>query len=324
LSEVLLDVRNLTAVYLTPVGVVRAVDRVSFSVNKGESVGIAGESGSGKSTLVNAILNALRPPALARGEVLFQGRNLLNLSKQDLDKIRWRKISYIPQSSMNALNPVLKIRDQFLHIIKSHYPKMGKGEVMKTAAESLLNVRLDPGKVLEAYPHELSGGMRQRVAIALAICLKPDLIIADEPTTALDVVTQKEILRLLRELKVRMDLTLIFVSHDISVLAEVAESLMIMYGGKIVEAQRLNDVLENPLHPYTKGLISSIPSLSKEKISSIPGDPPDLMRPPRGCIFHPRCPYKMEVCEREEPPTLTVSKGSKVACHLYRGGGRVG
>jgi len=310
LSEVLLDVRNLTAVYLTPVGVVRAVDRVSFSVNKGESVGIAGESGSGKSTLVNAILNALRPPALARGEVLFQGRNLLNLSKQDLDKIRWRKISYIPQSSMNALNPVLKIRDQFLHIIKSHYPKMGKGEVMKTAAESLLNVRLDPGKVLEAYPHELSGGMRQRVGIAMAISANPSLLIADEPTTALDTVTQFSILNLIIDLKREGRIrSVIFISHDLPVHAYVAERLMVMLKGYVVEEGPKREVFTRPLHPYTQFLVES---------SKLEGKGLRLKRREGGgCPFSDLCPQAKEVCFRKAPSLVEVSAHHRVACFIY-------
>lgn len=314
-----MEIKNLSVYYLTTGGIVKAVNNVSFDVEKGESLGIAGESGSGKSTLANAILKVLKPPAVVKGKVIYQGKDLLALPENEMQEIRWKRISYIPQSSMNALNPVLKIKDQFYYVLKPHVPYLTKNKAIDMASESLKEVMLDPTKVLEAYPHELSGGMRQRVAIALAIVLRPEIVIADEPTTALDVVTQKEILKLLRDLKERLNLTLIIISHDVSVLAEVSDHLLIMYGGKVVEKQPLKDLLEKPLHPYTKGLISSIPTLSKEKVFSIKGEPPDLINPPPGCIFHPRCEYAMEICKKQEPLLSKLDKERAVACFLYSG-----
>jgi peptide/nickel transport system ATP-binding protein len=318
MSGLVLEVKNFSVGYLTNAGLLRAVEDVSFGVSGGDVVGIVGESGSGKSSLANGVLKLLKPPAISRGEVLYEGRNILNLSDQELREIRWKKMSYVPQGSMNSLNPVMRVRDQFLGIIRSHLGEASDGEILERMRGSLEKVRLDPDTVLNAYPHELSGGMKQRVIIAMATCLKPKVILADEPTTALDVVTQKEIINMLKQLKKEMNLTLIMISHDVSILAEVCNYLFIMYAGRIVESGRTKDILISPKHPYTMGLVASIPKLVGEKrMLSIPGEPPNLINPPSGCVFHPRCRFKMDVCEVKEPTLSVLDDEHRVRCFLY-------
>jgi peptide/nickel transport system ATP-binding protein len=311
-------VRNLSVQYLTPRGPVRAVDGVSFAIKPGEVFGLAGESGSGKSTIAHAILRLLHPPALITGgQVLFNGEDVLDMDDQELEGFRWREISIVFQSAMNSLNPVMTIGDQIIDVIDAHL-KLGRGEAQERAAFLLDLVGIDP-KRLAAYPHELSGGMRQRAVIAIALALSPPLMIMDEPTTALDVVVQKEILQQIEELKEKMGFSILFITHDLSLLVEFSTRIAIMYAGEIVELAPAHELFSNPLHPYTQGLMNSFPSISgpKKKLTGIPGAPPDMVNVPSGCRFHPRCALVQPMHTRVVPRLHEVSPGHFVACHLY-------
>jgi peptide/nickel transport system ATP-binding protein len=313
----LLDVRRLKVEYLTPRGPVRAVDDVSFSVSAGEVVGLAGESGSGKSTIAHAILRILRPPALITGgQVLFAGRDVLGMDLAALGQFRWREASIVFQSAMNALNPVMRIRDQLLDVMQCH--GVAAAEANARAARLFDLVGIDPRR-LDAYPHQLSGGMRQRAVMAIALALNPPLMIMDEPTTALDVVVQKDILQQISRLKEELGFSIVFITHDLSLLVEFSTRIAIMYAGEIVEAAPARELFDQPLHPYTLGLMNSFPSISGEKrrLSGIPGAPPDLVAPPSGCRFHPRCSRAMAVCSQAAPRVKPQSAGHTVACHLY-------
>ncbi|MCS7145975.1 MAG: ABC transporter ATP-binding protein [Nitrososphaerota archaeon] len=316
----MLEVQDLRVYYKSILGDYKSVDGVSLSVNRGEIFGIAGESGCGKSTLVDGVLRLIRPPGYIKsGKVLFEGVDLLSLDESGLNKIRWSKISYIPQGSMNSLNPVLTIEEQATDTLIEH-SNLTKNDAKKAIEEKLRVVGL-PREVLRSYPHELSGGMRQRVIIAIAIALNPSLVVADEPITALDVVVQKSLLSLLKELRDKYGVTLIFVSHDMAAHAQLVDKLAIMYAGKVVEIASTQDIFYNPLHPYTKLLIASIPRLEKKEIKGIPGIAPSPLNWPKGCRFHTRCPWAMEVCSTIEPEMLKVNGGRMVACHLYQNGG---
>jgi len=304
---------------MTPTAPVRAVDNVSFNVTEKEILGIAGESGCGKSTLAYSILRLLKPPGYIRGgEVLFKGSDLLKIEEEELRRIRWKHISYIPQSSMNALNPVMRIEEQIGDAVRNQ-EKISKGELRKRIEDLLVSVGLSPS-VAHMYPHELSGGMRQRVVIAMAMALNPELIIADEPTTALDVVVQRGILQLLRDIRSKLKASVIMITHDMAAQAQIVDRLAIMYAGKIVEIGDANDLFNDPLHPYSRALISAIPSISeKKKLKGVPGFPPDLRSPPPGCRFYPRCPHRIPgKCNVDEPRLIEVKNDRLVACHLYR------
>lgn len=312
-------VEDLRAYYRAGGEVVRAVDGVHLTVRKGEILGVAGESGCGKSTLALAVTRLLQPPGyIASGSVYFNGTDLLKLGGEDLRRIRWRKISYIPQSSMNSLNPVRRVKDQFLDMFKEHGLKMDKKEAQRVIEGLLVDVGLDP-RVANMYPHELSGGMKQRTIIAMAVALRPELVVADEPTTALDVVIQRGILQLILDIRNKYGTSIVLITHDISVLAEIADRIAVMYAGKIVEVGGVEEVFSEPLHPYTQALIKSVPSIKeKRKLTGLPGLPPDLKRPPPGCRFAPRCPFKTSECERKEPPVVRTN-GRLVSCLLYGG-----
>src|SRR5512140_3200597 len=286
----LLDIRSLQVEYLTPHGSVPAADRVSFTVKQGEVVGLAGESGSGKSTIAHAILRILRPPALITGgEVLFAGRDTLKMTDDELEDFRWSNISIVFQSAMNSLNPVMRVRDQLMDVMQHH--GLPREQAEKRAIQLFDLIGIEPQR-LDSYPHELSGGMRQRAVIAIALAVNPDLIIMDEPTTALDVVVQKDILLQIARLREVLGLSILFITHDLSLLVEFSTRILIMYAGEFVEDAPARELFDNPLHPYTVGLMNSFPSISgeKHKLSGIPGSPPDLVAPPTGCRFHPRCP----------------------------------
>jgi peptide/nickel transport system ATP-binding protein len=313
----LLDIRRLKVEYLTPRGPVRAVDDVSFTLYPGEVVGLAGESGSGKSTIAHALLRILHPPALITGgQVLFTGRDVLEMSEAELEQFRWREMSIVFQSAMNALNPVMRIRDQLLDVMQAH--GIPADEANQRAVRLFDLVGIEPGR-LDAYPHQLSGGMRQRAVIAIALTLAPPLLIMDEPTTALDVVVQKDILQQIVRLKGELGFSILFITHDLSLLVEFSDHIAIMYAGEIVEKAPARELFERPLHPYTLGLMNSFPSISgeKKKLTGIPGSPPDLVAPPSGCRFHPRCPQAMSICSQVAPPTKTISASHTVACHLF-------
>jgi peptide/nickel transport system ATP-binding protein len=303
---------------MTARGPIRAVDDVSFALAPGEVFGLAGESGSGKSTIAQALLRVLGPPAvITGGEVRFRGRDILTMDDRELEQFRWRDVSMVFQSAMNALNPVMKIGDQIVDAIQAH-ESVSRREAMERAAELLRTVGIDPRR-LNAYPHELSGGMRQRAVIAIALSLDPPLMIMDEPTTALDVVVQQEILEQIVDLKERLGFSILFITHDLSLLVEFSTRIAIMYAGEIVELAPARDLFDDPLHPYTQGLMSSFPSLTGEKrrLTGIPGSPPDMLRPPTGCRFHPRCALAKPMHAQVVPRLREVKPGHFVACHLY-------
>jgi peptide/nickel transport system ATP-binding protein len=330
-DERILDVRNFSVDYGWGESAVRAVDNVDLHLERSKVLGIAGESGSGKSTLVYAITRLLRAPGvITGGEARFNVVNedgterivdLVNANEQELRMIRWSNISIVLQSALSALNPVIRVGAQFEQVLKSHRREMSKHERRRRAAELLALVGLSEDR-LDRYPHELSGGQRQRIMIALALTLDPELVIMDEPTTALDVVTQREIISELFELRSRFGFAMIFITHDLSLLTELADEIVVMYAGALVERATSRELYEAPRHPYTLGLLNSFPPMHGERnlLSGIPGSPPDLAHLPTGCSFHPRCPYAMARCSNETPPLVDVGEsGRSVACWLHSG-----
>ncbi len=315
----LLEVENLRTYFFTLRGVVRAVDGASFKLEKGETLGIVGESGCGKSTLAWSLLRLVPPPGrIVSGAIRVDGQDIVPMPESKVrSEIRWKRISMIFQGAMNALNPVYTIGDQIIEPILLH-SDMSVKEAWSIAESLIKEVGLPPN-ILKRYPHELSGGQKQRVVIAMALVLKPDIVIADEPTTALDVVVQAQILNLLKRLHRQHKMSIILITHDLGVVTELSEKIAVMYAGKIVEFGRAEDIFLNPLHPYTRALIRAVPRLTGDihKLEYIPGSPPDLRFPPPGCRFAPRCNRKFEPCEKEEPPLIEYEKGHYVACHLY-------
>ncbi len=312
--EPVLAIRDLSVVYRTPHGDVRAVDKVNLDLAAGEVIGLAGESGSGKSTLVYGATRLLRAPALiTNGSVVYQGRrvtkpvDVLKVRRDDLQRLRWREIAIVFQSAMNALNPVLNVRDQLLDVIHAHL-RMPRDEARERAA-SLLDLVGIPRSRLRSYPHELSGGMRQRVMIAMALATDPEVVIMDEPTTALDVVVQRDILAQIVELKERLGFSILFITHDLSLLLELADRIAVMYAGQLLEIGTAQEIHREPAHPYTKGLLNSFPSLRgpRRELAGIPGSPPDLGHPPPGCPFLPRCGYGTSACEEVDMHLLPVA-----------------
>jgi peptide/nickel transport system ATP-binding protein len=299
---------------------VKAVDDVSLQIQRNEIYGLAGESSSGKSSLIKTIAGAIRPPlSVMAGSVRFHFkdgvRDIYRLSPQELSAIRWSRLSYIMQGSMSVLNPVRRIKHAFTDFALPHVNVKG-AEFTRLVERHLERVHLDPG-VLQAYPHELSGGMRQRVTIALATVCSPEFIIADEPTTALDVIVQKGVLAMLRDVQRSLESSILFVTHDMAVHANLTDRLGIMYAGRLVEEGRTRDVFKRPLHPYTAHLISSLPRIGDERPKKgLEGSPPNLANPPSGCRFHPRCPLAIDVCRREVPPMVEILPGHRTACHV--------
>lgn len=317
----LLSVENLKTYYSTSSGFVKAVDGVSFNLEKGESLGLAGESGCGKSTLGFSLMRLVKGGEVVGGNIKLNGIPLLELSDRAFNRIRWEKISLISQAAMGALNPVYRIGTQIVEAIRIH-TKTKKSEAWKRAEDLLRQVEIDPSRALN-YPHELSGGMRQRAMIAMALALDPDLIIADEPTTALDVVTQVQVLKLLRGLQQKLDVSVILISHDLSILGQACDRVIIMYAGKIVEIGKVEVLFKNPLHPYTQALLDSFPDIKAERkpLTGLQGSPPDLLDPPSGCRLHPRCPEAQNICKETEPQIIEVSPNHSVACHMVGKGG---
>ncbi len=306
-----LELRSLSAGYDTMKGFVRAVDGVSLAVRRGEFLGIAGESGCGKSTLAYAVMRLLRDNAkIESGEILFRGRDIARLDDESMKEYRWTRMAMVFQSAMNALNPVLEIGEQLTDAVHAHM-SVSKSEAKDRAAEMLKLVDINADR-MKSYAHQLSGGMKQRVMIAMALILKPELLIMDEPTTALDVVVQRSILEKIEDLRAALGFSVIFITHDLSLLVEISDSLAIMYAGKICECGPARELFERPLHPYTRGLMNSFPSLTGPKIrmGGIEGRAPDLLHPPPGCRFSPRCPESFSGCDREEPRLEPTGPGT--------------
>ena len=314
--------KNLHVYFDTYAGVVKAIRDVSFHVNKGESLAIVGESGSGKSVTVQTVMKLIpMPPGrIASGEILFKDRDIVKMNEAEMRKIRGGEIGMIFQDPMTSLNPTMTVGKQIAEGIMMHQ-KVSHKEAMAKALEMLKAVNIpNPEERLNSYPHQFSGGMRQRVVIAIALACNPDLLIADEPTTALDVTVQAQILDLMNELKSKMNTAIILITHDLGVVADLAERVIVMYGGEIMEEASVHDIFKDPKHPYTWGLIKSIPRLDidreKEKLSSIDGTPPDLFNPPVGCPFAPRCEYAMEICKKEKPGMINGGNNHRVSCWL--------
>ncbi len=319
--EPLLNVESLTVYYNILRGQVKAVEDVNFTVEKGESLGLAGESGCGKTTVALSIMRLLPPNGkIVRGKIFFKNKNIVDMPDDEVrNEIRWKKIAIVFQGAMNALNPVYKISEQITEAIRLHEPNVDKKTAIERAEKLFELVGIDPTRI-HNYPHEFSGGMRQRAMIAMALACNPELVIADEPGTALDVIVQAQVLKLLCELKAKLNLSMILITHDLSIIAETCEKAAIMYAGKLVERGDVHSIFKEPLHPYTQGLIGAFPNIysPKAEMKSIEGQPPDLFNPPSGCRFHPRCHYAMEICKRKEPPFLEVEKGHFVACHIMK------
>ncbi len=315
----LLSVRDLAIDYRSRRGPVQAVRGVSFDVESGETVAVIGESGSGKTTLAVGLIGlSPRSARVSRGEILFEHdgvpQDVLRMDPEELRRFRWKEAAMVFQSALNSFNPVITIWSQYLDTARAH--GLRDANAVRRRADELLGlVQLEPGRVLRAYPHELSGGMKQRALIALSLLLGPRLLILDEPTTALDILTQRAIIDLLRDLRTRLGFAMIFISHDLSLAAELADRVLTMYAGRIVEEARVNDVFYRPRHPYTVGLLRAVPRVSGElgALTSIGGTPPDLVRLPSGCAYHPRCPFAIERCRTEDPVLYPVDSPAHTA-----------
>ncbi len=305
-SAPILRVTGLGLRYATRQGEVRALQDVSFDLARGEALGLVGESGCGKTSLAKSLMRLLPDNARpAGGEVLLDGEGLLPLSEEEMRRVRWRRISLVFQAAMNSLDPVYRVGEQVLEAIEAHGVEETVAGARSRVARLFRLVGLDP-RVMERYPHELSGGMRQRVVIAMALSCDPDIVIADEPTTALDVIVQDRILRELKAIQERLGISIIYITHDMAVVAEVTDRIGVMYAGRLVELGETAAVFRSPLHPYTEALMSSFPSVSGEKrrLASLSGEPPDLADPPSGCAFHPRCAYATALCREQAPPRV--------------------
>ncbi len=320
-NDILLDVRNLETGFATESGYVKVLDRVNFSINKGQTVGIVGESGCGKSVTSLSVMRLLPRPAgrIEGGEILFNGIDITKLPVQKMHEIRGNKISMIFQEPMTALNPVQKVGQQLGEVYRLHHPDMTNNDVRKASIEMLSAVGIpDEERRLNEYPHQLSGGIRQRVMIAMALACRPDLLIADEPTTALDVTIQAQILRLMKKMQKDFGMAIMFITHDLGVIAELCDYVVVMYAGKIVEKGTVQEIFKKPRHPYTKGLLESIPRLEttpKTKLPIIEGIVPDLFNLPKGCRFANRCNYASDICQGGHPELEEVMSNHHVACY---------
>jgi oligopeptide/dipeptide ABC transporter ATP-binding protein len=318
-EPILLEIRDLQVHYAVRTGTVKGVDHINLTVYEGETLGLVGESACGKSTLGRAVLRLVSEPGeVVGGQLLFHGEDLMAKDTSEMAPIRGRSISMIFQDPMTSLDPLQRIDQHFIETIRTHEAKTSKAEALERAQVMFEHLGIQPER-LNDYPHQLSGGMRQRVMIGLALILAPDMVIADEPTTSLDVIVEAQILDLLKALKERLQMTLMLISHNLGIVAELADRLAVMYAGKLVEVAPALDLFDEPLHPYTQGLLASVPNirLEDEQLRTMEGAPPDLIDPPAGCRFHPRCPYVMERCSHEEPPYEQVRPGRWTMCWLY-------
>lgn len=322
--ETILSVENLSVIYQSRRGPVRAVREVSFDLKAGENLALIGESGCGKTTLGLSLIRLLSKSArIVQGRILYRRKDtvidLLSLSADAVRRFRWQECAMVFQAALNAFNPVIRIWDHVYETAKSH-GWTNRKEVREEALELFRRVQLDPHRVIDAYPHELSGGMRQRVLIAMSLLLKPQILILDEPTTALDILTQRTIIELLRRLKEEFRFSMIFISHDLALAAELADRVATMYAGRIVELTDVENAFERPRHPYTYSLIRTVPTVHGDfhELQSIPGSPPDLVTPPQGCRFHPRCAFVTDECLGEDPNLMPVDGHGAVACWRWR------
>jgi oligopeptide/dipeptide ABC transporter ATP-binding protein len=333
----ILKISNLTVEYYTRRGTARAVDNVFLNLEENKTLGLAGESGCGKSTLGRSIMRIIQYPGrIVEGEILFNIKeaigsksnliekgdvNIVELSETQMRTLRGKEIAYIFQDPMTSLNPMLSISQHFTQLLKAHNPNIEKEAAIERGQEILDSLGILPERITD-YSHQFSGGMRQRVMIGLALALRPKLLISDEPTTSLDVVVEAQILDEMAELKEKFNLTMILITHNLGVLAQTADSIAIMYTGRLAEVASTEVLFDDPQHPYTQELLKSVPDVTKpdKKLSWIPGAPPDLVDPPQGCMFHPRCPYVMDICREQVPPLVPSKTGGTVACHLYTGG----
>lgn len=317
-----LRVEDLKVYYCMKRGECKAVEDISFNINRGDSVGLVGESGCGKSTVAFALLRMLPfPGEIMGGHIYYNDQDIVEFTEEEMRKFRWKKMSIVFQGAMNALNPIIKIKDQITEAIKQHDVEISKAEALERVRELFKMVGIDPDRV-DHYPFEFSGGMKQRSMIVMALACNPEFIIADEPTTALDVTVQAQIMDLLRLLAKELNITLLLITHDLSVVAETCKRVIIMYAGKIVESGTVSELFQSPMHPYSQGLIASIPSIEKshdQTLASIPGAPPNLLDPPPGCRFHPRCEYAQSICQTDDPPAEELKPSHFVACHLAAG-----
>ncbi|ANQ54115.1 MULTISPECIES: ABC transporter ATP-binding protein [unclassified Thermosipho (in: thermotogales)] len=311
------EARGLKIYYKTKRGYIKAVDNINFSIEKGQVVGLVGESGCGKSTFGQGILKILPPTTFYNGVMEIEGKNLVTMGEEDIRKIRGKKIGMIFQDPMTSLNPIMKIEKIFYETLKTHEPDITLEEARERTARVLEKVGIKPERMKE-YSFQFSGGMRQRAMIALSLVLNPTLVIADEPTTSLDVIVQAQIMELLNELRREYDMSMILITHDLGVVAEAADKICVMYAGHIIEEAKSEELYYAPKHPYTQLLLKSIPNTNVNDLDLkyIPGSPPDLLNPPKGCRFAPRCPFKKEICELKEPKVVEID-GSKVKCWLY-------
>ena len=321
MTETLLSVEGLRTYFYTWAGVVKAVDGISFTVSPGETLGIVGESGSGKTVTAHSIMNMVPPPGrIVDGRILFKGEDLLKKKEKEMQSIRGKEIGYIFQDPTTTLDPVYTVGEQLSEVITRHQG-VAKKDALFRALDLLRLVEIpDPEVRISQYPHELSGGMKQRIAVARAISCNPTLLIADEPTTALDVTTQAQILEMMKGLKRKFDMSMILITHDMGIVAETCDRVTVLYAGQVCETASTGEIFENPKHPYTEALLTSVPHLAlrKEKLSVIPGNIPNLIDPPSGCRFHPRCSYAKEVCVQSVPVLEPIGDGRWVHCHRAR------
>ena len=321
-AEPVLKVVDLSLSYLTRQGPVQAVQGVSFELARGQSLGLVGESGCGKTSIANCLMRLLPDNGrLTSGQILLEGQDLLTLPEAEMRHFRWRRIAMVFQAAMNALDPVYRVGQQVVEAIEAHGVETTQSDARERVASLFRMVGLDPA-LAERYPHEFSGGMRQRAVIAMALACDPAVIIADEPTTALDVIVQDRILRELKAVQQELSMSMIYISHDIGVVAEVTDRIGVMYAGRLVELGDTADVFRAPMHPYTAALLSSFPSISGEKLAleTLPGEPPNLANPPAGCPFHPRCAHATEQCRREFPPQARQGNQWAACWHPRHGG----
>ncbi len=324
MEKILLDISGLSVRFFTYQGIVKALEDVNLIVSKGEILGLVGETGCGKSVLARSVLRLIADPPgkISGGKIFFKGEDILGASKRRLRSIRGNEISMIFQEPMSSLNPVFRVGNQMMEVVMLHQ-RVGRAEARRVCVDMLSQVKMpDPDAVLSKYPHELSGGMRQRAMIAMELSCRPDLLIADEPTTALDVTVQAQVLTILEELTRQTGVSVLFISHDLGVIAQICERVAVMYAGRIVEISPVRELFSNPGHPYTRGLLKAVPQVDEERetLNVVPGMVPGLIHPPGGCRFHPRCEEMLETCSRVVPHPVEMEPGHQVACHLWGSG----